>query len=162
MLTPADFEGHWNLHRTIEDRYAGQMGDFRGSALFRAEADDHLAYFETGMVRFGAGPVMKAERRYHWRFDGNAVDVRFADGAAFHRFTPTGVGAGTDHPCGDDFYTVQYDFTAWPDWTATWTVTGPRKDYTSTSKYNGHARPQPMTGSPKPVRQFVVTPLNDD
>jgi hypothetical protein len=46
-----------------------------------------------------------------------------------------GQADGTEHPCGDDHYTVQYDFRSWPQWTAVWQVSGPRKDYTSRSAY---------------------------
>ena len=62
-------------------------------------------------MRIGAAPVMQATRRYLWDFEGGLVIVRFADGRDFHSFAPAGQVAGTDHPCGDDHYTVVYDFT---------------------------------------------------
>ena len=40
----------------------------------------------------------------------------------------------TVHLCAPDRYEVAYDFTAWPHWSATWTVEGPRKDYVMTSQ----------------------------
>ena len=141
MLGPEDFLGRWSLQRTIEDRFLGQKGSFGGTATFQAQDTDWLGYHEEGLIKLGDGPLMSAERRYQWHFDEAGVDVRFADGAAFHRFKPKGIGAGTDHPCGDDFYTVQYDFSAWPAWSAVWTVSGPRKDYTSTSHYRPKASP---------------------
>ena len=135
MLGAVDFAGSWSLHREIVDRHLGQTGLFKGSAVLRVTGTDTLHYAETGKVRFGGGPVMVATREYSWQFKADQVDVRFADGAAFHSFTPTGASAGTDHPCGDDFYQVRYDFTHWPTWTAEWVVNGPRKDYTSVSRY---------------------------
>jgi len=134
MLVQGDFLGMWRLTRSIDDRLSGQTGDFRGSAVFRG-CDSGLAYREDGKMRLGAGPVMTAQRQYHWAFEAKRVVVTFADGADFHSFVPAGKAAGTDHPCGDDFYRVAYDFTEWPRWQATWTVTGPRKDYTSVSRY---------------------------
>jgi len=112
-----------------------QSGGFRGTAVLQPEAVDVLRYAENGEMRFGNGPVMTATRAYLWRFEQGQVVVNFADGSDFHRFVPYGASAGTDHPCGEDFYQVRYDFTCWPDWTAEWTVSGPRKDYTSVSRY---------------------------
>lgn len=134
MLNQSDFLGMWRLRRFIEDRLSAQTGDFRGSALLH-DADSGLAYSESGKMQFGAGPIMNAERRYHWAFMPESVVVTFENGADFHSFVPAGRAPGTDHPCGDDFYRVVYDFTDWPVWKTTWTVQGPRKDYTSVSTY---------------------------
>lgn len=135
MLGRADFEGHWRLERQIDDRRAGQTGTFRGSANLRAAGEDALHYAEAGQMKLGQGPLMTAERRYHWQIAPDLVIVSFDDGRPFHSFRPEGTVAGTDHPCGEDFYTVRYDFSRWPRWEAIWTVRGPRKDYTSTSVY---------------------------
>ena len=133
MLGPDDFAGRWVLQRQIDDRFGGQTGEMSGEAVFSADADG-LIYRETGQMRLGTGPLMTAQRRYLWRF-GDDVEVLFDDGRPFHRFAAKGNGAGTDHPCGDDIYRVAYDFTAWPVWSAVWAVIGPRKDYTSQSRY---------------------------
>lgn len=135
MLIQADFAGSWLLRRQIDDRLSKQTGEFSGSAVLTESAGGGLIYHETGTMKFGGGPAMIAERRYLWSFASDYVDVAFDDGRAFHRFVPFGHVAGTDHPCGADFYTVRYDFTAWPRWSAVWTVTGPRKDYVSVSQY---------------------------
>ena len=135
MLGASDFVGHWRLERRIEDRLSGLPGYLSGTARLSGSGDE-LTYDETGDFRIGDGPAMVAQRRYLWRFLGTHVDVRFADGAPFHSFVPAGRAAGTDHPCGADFYQVRYDFENWPNWQATWTVRGPRKDYTSTSDYS--------------------------
>jgi len=134
MLTPTDFMGTWQIERTITDRLTGQAGTFRGTAEF-TQSDTGLDYAEQGSMKLGDGPMMTATRRYHWLFTPELVQVSFDDGRDFHTFVPNGAVAGTDHPCGDDHYKVAYDFTAWPDWRATWTVSGPRKDYTSISQY---------------------------
>ena len=134
-LIADDFVGEWQLDRLIADRTGAQSGTFKGQADFRATGDDTLAYDETGLLTLDHGPVLTATRRYVCVFEGPRVLVAFEDGRAFHAFTPQGHAAGTDHPCADDFYTVRYDFTAWPRWTASWTVKGPRKDYVATSVY---------------------------
>ena len=135
MLRAADFEGAWQLTRQIDDRLAGQVAEMDGKAGFKLDVPDALTYVETGQLRIAGGPPFEARRRYVWSFVDDRVFVTFDDGAPFHSFAPKGKGVGTDHPCGDDFYRVTYDFTAWPTWRATWDVRGPRKDYTSVSVY---------------------------
>ncbi|WP_296424170.1 DUF6314 family protein [Yoonia sp.] len=133
--TSGDFAGGWQLRRMIADRLTGQDGQLTGTAHFADAGQGRLKYTETGQLRLGHGPVLAATRSYFWQFADDRVAVTFADGAAFHSFAPAGHAAGTDHPCGADFYTVRYDFTRWPEWQATWVVTGPRKDYSSVSVY---------------------------
>jgi len=135
MHKPEDFAGQWELRRSVRDHLHGQHGTLRGRAVFTATDAARMTYEETGTLRLENGATMEATRRYLWEFAPDAVVVTFADGRSFHQFVPSGHGAGTDHPCGEDFYTVRYDFTRWPQWTAEWTVKGPRKDYVSTSVY---------------------------
>lgn len=134
-LMATDFQGVWALRRTIVDRRDGQNGVLEGQVVFTATDADHLTYHEQGQLTLDSGVTLEAQRCYHWAFTPLDVVVTFDDGRPFHAFTPAGHAAGTDHPCGDDFYTVRYDFTAWPVWRAIWTVKGPRKDYVSTSTY---------------------------
>ena len=134
-VTAKDFLGNWTLHRTIRDLLHGQHGTLKGQAVFAATDAAHLTYDETGTLTLENGAQLEATRGYLWTFTPKVVVVTFDDGRPFHQFVPDGHAAGTDHPCGADFYTVRYDFTAWPQWTAVWTVTGPRKDYVSTSTY---------------------------
>ena len=136
MVTAQDFLGQWTLERRIRDHLHGQHGTLEGQAEFTANDVAQLSYVETGRLMLANGAHMQASRRYLWAFTPEAVIVTFEDGRPFHQFVPAGHAAGTDHPCGDDFYTVRYDFTRWPAWTAVWTVTGPRKDYVSTSTYH--------------------------
>ncbi len=135
MLGPEAFGGVWKLARRIDDRLAGQEGVLSGQVEMTPAGLLRLAYVETGEFRLGRGPAMQATRRYNWQFTASEVVVTFEDGSAFHKFTPQGCAAGSDHPCGDDYYKVAYDFTRWPNWEAIWTVLGPRKDYTSVSRY---------------------------
>lgn len=135
ILGPDAFCGTWTLARQIQDRMAQHDGMLSGQTVFEKTGPTRLTYSEAGEFRLGRGPALRATRRYHWQFVASEVVVTFEDGSAFHKFTPQGVTAGTDHPCGDDYYTVGYDFSRWPNWSATWTVKGPRKDYTSVSHY---------------------------
>jgi hypothetical protein len=133
-LRAADFLQGFRFDREIEDARAGQVVRAEGTVTFTPDAAG-LIYQESGRLHLPGRAPMQAERRYLWRFDAQGVAVFFEDGRPFNRFVPAGQGAGTDHPCGADHYRVAYDFTAWPCWTATWQVTGPRKDYTSRTAY---------------------------
>jgi len=135
MLQPSDFLGLWGVTRTIEDRHSHQIGRFDGEATFAQKSSGALSYVETGQMRLGQGPSMTATRSYIWQFKKDHIDILFEDGRPFHSFEPSGKSSGTDHPCGDDYYTVAYDFLDWPSWSAVWTVSGPRKDYTSSTFY---------------------------
>ncbi|MEL6571407.1 MAG: DUF6314 family protein [Pseudomonadota bacterium] len=140
MLQPSDFVGTWRLERHLDDR-SGQMdGDLRGQAVFTEIPSSRLSYAETGTLALARGGTLVAERRYRWQWRDQEVVVFFNDGAPFHNFSPKGLVAGSTHLCGEDTYNVTYDFRGWPHWTATWDVTGPRKNYTSHSAY----APEPL------------------
>lgn len=134
MIGAADFLGDWALSRRIEDARAGAGGRFEGAAVFTEAGPGLLRYEERGGLRMGTGPVLTAERRYLWRFEGARVAVLFEDGRAFHGFDPAGRPEAS-HWCDPDAYAVRYDFADWPRWRAVWRVTGPRKDYVMDSAY---------------------------
>ncbi|MEL7013494.1 MAG: DUF6314 family protein [Pseudomonadota bacterium] len=129
-----DFAGVWTITRRIEDRLAG-LGRFEGAAQFASD-DAGLRYVEDGVLTLSTGASMRAERAYLWR-EGEAglIDVLFDDGRPFHRFDPNAGGAGERHYCDPDIYDVVYEVDDWPNWSSTWTVTGPRKNYTLRSDY---------------------------
>ncbi len=129
-----DFAGEWVLTRQITDAKYGQNGEMQGAAIFSPK-NGGLLYRETGTLTLNTGAAMQAERSYLWDTDTTGIAVRFADGSPFHRFDAVGQAQGTSHLCGDDWYNVIYDFTAWPNWQAKWVVKGPRKDYVSVTQY---------------------------
>lgn len=133
MQKLTDFLGAWRLTRRIDDRLAGAEGAFTGMAVFEA-AGEGLLYREVGTLTFGA-QSFQAERVYHWRAQGPDIRVDFEDGRFFHAFDPSQTAPRAHHFCAPDDYNVSYAFAAWPDWTATWAVKGPRKDYTSVTRY---------------------------
>ncbi|MCL5777357.1 DUF6314 family protein [Limibaculum sp. FT325] len=91
-----------------------------------------LACRESGVLRFG-GRDFAAGRVTFWRFGPRgAIHVAHDDGRPFHSFHPA--EAQALHLCGEDRYEVDYSFM--PDvWTSLWRVSGPRKDYTMTTRY---------------------------
>ena len=124
----SDFEGIWTLTRQITN-HIGPPATFTGTATFTPDGAG-LTLTETGWLQPGEGPALQATRTYLWR---EGITVLFDDGRPFHSFTADKPAAL--HDCPPDTYRVTYDFDRWPDWTATWHVTGPRKDYTMVSTY---------------------------
>ena len=123
-----DFQGRWRFERQI-DHADGDPATVTGRAVF-TPVDEGLRYDETGELRLNDGPPMTATRSYLWHEGGV---VLFEDGRDFHIIPDT--HATATHLCGDDTYVVRYDFSAWPNWTSQWTVTGPKKSYVMITTY---------------------------
>ena len=141
MAAPATlwaFEGNWSIERVIEDHLGGPAGQFAGEAAFR-RAGQRLLYREEGTLRLGSSAPMVATRSYIWRQERGWLQVDFDDGRPFHAVPLSVEDPEATHLCDPDRYEVNYDFTTWPTWSASWRVTGPRKDYTMTSRYDRHA-----------------------
>jgi hypothetical protein len=133
LTTEARFAGLWRVSREIEDFAGAPGGRFRGMARITPE-EGGLRYAEQGELTLGAAR-MQASRVYLWRPDGaTRVRVLKEDGSAFHSFDWSTVECVDTHLCGEDRYEVRYSFAA-ESWHAHWRVTGPRKDYASTTRY---------------------------
>ena len=130
----ADFWGRWTISRRIEDRHARQIGHLSGTVLF-AWNSSVLIYTEAGELRLPDQPGLATQREYLWQAEGSSVNVSFPDGTPFHRFRLSCSEARASHWCDPDRYDVWYDFSNWPDWTAIWTVRGPKKDYVSVTHF---------------------------
>ncbi|MBD3679459.1 MAG: trigger factor [Rhodobacteraceae bacterium] len=124
----AEFEGDWTVEKRIEDRRAGEVLELRGVVRFVADGDVWRVE-ETGQLIAPGRPALETRRVYLWRAAGPEIEVLFEDGRPFHSFLPEGQPQAR-HDCAPDLYRVSYDFAGWPEWHATWTVSGPRKDYT--------------------------------
>ncbi|WP_136441255.1 DUF6314 family protein [Pacificoceanicola onchidii] len=133
-LTIRDFAGLWTYERFIDDRTGLGEGHGKGEAIF-TEVAGEMRYDESGTLSFAATPEMKNTRRYLWRPAARGADVFFDDGRPFHSVD---LGQGKPqaaHWCDPDQYDVTYDFSRWPEWSSTWVVKGPRKDYKMTTTY---------------------------
>lgn len=128
----ADFEGGWRIARTITE----PVGTSRlsGRADF-VRTGQGLAVTETGTLVRHDGASFRASRRYRWTEAAGRILVAFDDGRPFHDFSCDAPRPAASHDCPPDRYTVAYDFAAWPAWSATWRVTGPRKDYTLITRF---------------------------
>ncbi len=124
----ADFLGAWRFERSVAHA-GGDTARVTGRATFTADAQG-LVMDEVGQMSLNGAPPITATRRYLWRA---GLHVLFEDGRPFHTVPPSGGTA--QHWCDPDSYTVSYDFADWPDWTAAWQVSGPRKDYRMVTRY---------------------------
>ncbi len=131
-----NFCGDWTLSRVIDDALTGHQMRMRGKALFEPVSGG-LSLLETGELT-GPGMIrpLAAERRYLWAEASGLIAVFFEDGRYFHAFDPNEPEPCADHACDPDSYSVRYDFTTWPHWSATWTVRGPRKNYVSLTRFS--------------------------
>lgn len=107
----------------------GPTAHFEGQADWQPTKDG-MIYVEQGMLHMTGQPPIKAERKYHW---DNDLNIYFDDGRFFHRVPVDGGNAA--HWCDPDQYDATYDFERWPEWSCTWKVRGPRKDYSLYSHY---------------------------
>lgn len=133
----ADFLGSYTVSRVITDVRAGAQSRFEGQAALMTvgpETEGEAIYRETGELIMESGRFA-AERSYHWRTAGPLIEVLFSDGRAFHSFDPNAGGLASAHLCGEDWYRGGYDLSAWPEWSVTWDVDGPRKDYKSVTTF---------------------------
>jgi hypothetical protein len=127
-----DFLGRWDITREISHG-DGTRAKFTGTALWQPTAEG-ARQVERGTL-VANGQSFSAERQYLWR----GLDVYFEDGRFFHSVPPEGGHAA--HWCDPDQYDVHYDFAHWPNWTARWQVSGPRKDYTMVSRFSRSSSP---------------------
>lgn len=130
------FEGRWRLDRRIAHASGQGNATLSGETRF-TRSGQTLVQEDSGtlVIDGAAGAGMQARRRYLWRAEGGWIAISFDDGRPFHAI-PLGVtDPEATHLCSPDRYEVRYDFGRWPDWTAIWRVTGPRKDYVMTSQY---------------------------
>lgn len=123
-----DFEGAWRFTRAVVEA-GGRVVQVTGRAVWQADGAG-LRYTETGEMRLPGHAPMRVERSHHWDAD---LGVFFDGGAFFHHVPPE--GGATAHWCDPDQYDGVYDFSAWPEFSVTWRVRGPRKDYRMTTRY---------------------------
>ena len=129
-MTPdlLDFVGDWRFDRRIEHA-SGDVANAEGRATFTPHGAA-LDYVENGRLSQNGGPALTGTRRYRW---APGLQVFFDNGRFFHTVPPTGQVAR--HDCAPDLYVGTYAFDNWPEWTVTWTVTGPAKDYVSCTRF---------------------------
>ena len=130
LADPTDLLGRWELDREIDDRAAAERHRVDGVLTLELVAPGRVRWSETGRWRHPTGDV--DVRRDLWLVHEPADGwwVRFDDERDFHPWSP---GEPVVHPCAPDTYRGVVTGTA-DSWTVVWEVTGPRKDYTMTTR----------------------------
>ena len=131
-LTP--FEGIWRLSRRIEDARAGETVTGTGTATATRDGPALIWREEVTLVWPGRAPVT-GRRGGRWEAQGAGFAAFFEDGRFFHAIDAVTGQPETHHDCPPDLYRVRYDFTRWPVWEARWEVSGPRKGYVMTTRF---------------------------
>ena len=131
-LSLDDFMGHsWDITRQILDHQQDQTVQFQG----KCRITDGW-YHEDGQLILQHSPPLASSRRYRWHPGlAGGIDVFFEDDRFFHNIDLMQSVPSAHHFCPPDDYHVAYDFAAWPDWTAHWQASGPRKSYDMRSCY---------------------------
>lgn len=164
-----NLQGSWRLRRSLNSALPGfPSGTFEGTASFKPRAPTthtaagELVYSEQGELKMDNGHVLKANRKYIYRYDADEdkiaawfikEDTKAKDGQEevdylFHdlEMTPAGdswTGQG-EHLCELDMYWAYYEFRM-PKvaedgqemnvFGVRYKVKGPQKDYTSDTAY---------------------------
>ena len=158
-------QGNWKIHRRLQSVVVDfPTGTFTGTASFHPrrptdpEYDFEYLYIEKGTLVTEQGPSMEAHRRYVYRYredrdrisvwfvkqDGRTVDYLYHEldfqipEKIKERKEASWVAKG-DHLCEKDFYSsvsgFEFNGVALSKFTVKHEVKGPRKDYTSDTRY---------------------------
>lgn len=124
LADPSALCGRWAFERTIEDRRGDLGGLVDGTLELVEEQPGRLRWEERGTWRRSTGDV---EVRRGLRVVRRTTGwwVLFEDGRDFHPWSP---GAEVVHDCRPDTYRGLVTGSV-RDWTVTWEVSGPAKDY---------------------------------
>jgi hypothetical protein len=142
--------GRWDIERTLVDHRSGISGRFTGRALVESATSEPggdqqaglgphvppgaLRYREQGELRFGAHTGPATRRLALWAGPDGTADVRFADGRPFYLLDLRPGQWRAEHLCGLDRYDVTYRVLAAGLLEERWRVSGPGKDYESTTR----------------------------
>jgi hypothetical protein len=129
-------EGAWSLDRIVE-----QQATMAGVAEFQRLGAHRLKYREEGEVRLADGRVFDGHREYVFERDPSGFLVYFAEEPPrlFHRIALIREGdtlaASATHRCAADHYDTLYQFLLDGSFVIQHTVSGPRKAYTSRTRF---------------------------
>lgn len=126
--------GRWQMQRKTVDHVAGQTFHLDGICTFEPDGGAVLQR-ETGVLRLESGQTFSAEQSYIWRFSVKQVELFFNDKRPFLTLKRPFSLCDSLHLCGEDTYVAQYDFRESSQWSSTWHVTGPRKNYVMSNDY---------------------------
>lgn len=127
-VLPRDFAGRWQVRRTVADHVNRQHHEFIGSAIITA-----TSFSESGELQIDAA-ALEASRTYDLIMDDCGVIVCFSSGREFVRLS-VATRQLVHHYCGEDIYRGRFLFRNADSWAEFWRVSGPRKRYSSLTRY---------------------------
>ena len=129
--------GSWSFHRVIE-----AQGRMQGIATFTPLDAESLVYREQGRLQLLDGTELEAERQYIFRKRERGFDVFFKEDPLrlFHAIELAASDGGAlsgsaSHLCNLDHYQSTYTFHPDGGFVVHHVVSGPRKDYATTTAY---------------------------
>lgn len=155
-MEPRELIGTWRFERAIRDHSAGLDYRAEGEADFTQLADGRIQWREHGALAWNGGstPVEKtlflvrpSENDDRSPCPARVWTVTFDDGRPFHPWTAGAIS----HWCSPDNYSgeISEPGEATDAWSITWTVEGPRKDYTMRTTYRrSEATQRPSAAGP--------------
>ncbi len=148
MKTFGLMAGRWNLYRTITSpKFQPMTG--AGKAIFenyQKDSSPSLLYKEELTLHLPSESI-HASKEYIFRLIDNEISVFFNENPERFFYTlkfddqttkdeRLFQQAGGEHLCGNDNYRASYSFFNDNSFELTYQVSGPKKDYTMTTKYN--------------------------
>lgn len=131
------FEGSWKFHRVISTQ-----GNAEGIAQFtpRKADKDCLDYREDGTFYANNGKTYKIFREYLYRLEKDTISVYFAEKPPRLMHTlefifPTLKSAKALHQCDCDLYEGFYEFDFPEAFNLSYSVKGPKKNYTISTRF---------------------------
>ena len=121
--------GSWSFERVIDDRL-GPTRQVAGTTELTRQDDGRVRWSETGTMTWDGGAT-EVFRTLFVEARDDGWWVTFDDGRDFH---PWSIDQQVVHPCGADTYTGRITMDEPQAWTIVWTVSGPAKDYTMTTR----------------------------
>ncbi len=129
--------GNWALSRV----FGTDLGTMSGTARFHEIEPNVLHYREDGRLQLATGYQGDAYREYNYVLEDEQIRVCFVEPGSFRRtlhilrLAESTVTATDTHHCGQDVYTGRYWFEAPDSFTIEMLVRGPRKDYSTYTRY---------------------------
>lgn len=127
--------GSWDVARELDDLAGSGAMRFVGTARWWPRGAAELGYEEHGVLERADGRDDAWRNLSYARLDGGRAEVRYADGRPFHELDLTRGRWRTLVSCGADRYAGLFVVGGPDQLVVRWTVRGPAKAYSSTTRY---------------------------
>lgn len=132
--------GTWKIERTITHRFPlVESYEAIGSAKFILEEAHILCYQEEMELRnLRTHDIFQSTQQYVYRYEpaSDALTKYFSDGRFFYALEISGNMASGSHLCKEDHYDAEYIFESQKNFSLTYLINGPRKDYGMKTLYS--------------------------